>query len=83
MCGIGAECVWAQTLGSDEEVAPAPTCDVSGVWGSGLTGNYYLTYWNGEYIYSSVTCKDSICSPAGDESDACEYICGKAGATAC
>jgi len=83
MCGIGAECVWAQTLGSDEEVPPAPTCDVSGVWGSGLTGNYYLTYWNGEYIYSSVTCKDSICSPAGDESDACEYICGKAGATAC
>merc|ERR1711974_41265 len=57
--------------------------DVSGVWGSGLNGDYYLTYWNGQYYYSTVSCKDSVCSPTGDESDACQYICGKAGATAC
>ena len=55
MCKIGTECAVAvcekDGVASPAPVAPPPppvplqlTCDISGIWGPGITGNYNLRY---------------------------------------
>ena len=74
--------------GSADEAPPTPTttappvnlqCDVTGLFGPGITGNYNfrLTSGNQEFL-SEVSCEDSICRPrVPGPSNACMYICGK------
>jgi len=89
-CGIEQVCVVTDCAanGSADEAPPAPTttappvnlqCDVTGLFGPGITGNYNfrLTSGNKEFL-SEVSCEDSICRPrVPGPSNACIYICGK------
>jgi len=54
-------------------------CDISGLYGKGINGNYrFDTTINGKLIVSEVKCEDSICTPLKPgPSNACMYICGK------
>merc|ERR1712042_418054 len=90
MCGVeGLHVVTscAKTDGSDP-APPAPTskpipadayCDITGIYGPGLTATYELrTMVNGKEYLATVICKESICTPKNPgPSNACMYICGK------
>ena len=92
-CGIGSVCVVADCEASGrQEAAPTtqrPTeapvsmwCDISKLYNdSTLTGKFGFRVkdrsGSGEMIESSVTCKNSMCTPAiPGPSNACMYICG-------
>jgi len=90
MCGIEDVCVVADCAasGSADSAPPAPTtqappvnlqCDVSGMFGPGITGNYNFRVSDGSNTYESeVTCDNSICRPRSPgPSNACIYICGR------
>jgi len=89
MCGIEDVCVVADcsASGSADAAPPTPTtqappvnltCDVSGLFGPGVSGNYNLRISRGGNTYESqVTCVSSICRPRNPgPSNACIYICG-------
>jgi len=89
-CGIEQVCVVTDcsASGSADEAPPAPTttatpvnlqCDVSGLFGPGITGNFNfrLTVGPQEFL-SEVICENSVCRPrVPGPSNACIYICGK------
>lgn len=59
--------------------AAALTCDLSNIFGPGITGNYSLQFRvNGQYYFSRVTCTNSVCTPQDPTgiTNACVYICG-------
>jgi len=74
----------SKTDGEPDPAPPATTpkpipaqlfCDVSGIWGPNLNGNFRLRYGGHE---SQVKCENSICTPTNPgPSNACMYICGK------
>jgi len=73
--------------GESEPAPPATTpkpvpanlkCDISGIYGTGITGDYqFRTTVNGKEYVSKVSCENSICTPLNPgPSNACMYICG-------
>jgi len=76
-CGIESAAMSAASCNDENVLQP---CDISGTFGSGITGSGTLQISSGGQTYTSyVTCNNSLCSPQNPTgiTDSCVYICGQ------